>query len=141
MTWLRYGFGRKVVVEGTDTNLRRMIGAGTATLAIPIGATRLSEIYEDYVLEGNDHKLATLVMSYRRPEVMRVDPWECLVFFILWLPGTRTFPNKRMEGIAKEFSTGDSLSENGPHGPFPSPEIDSVRRKGLSEDGGSCLSR
>ena len=70
-------------------------------------------------LSRRDMKMAELVERHSGMRVMRVDPWECLVFFILSVrkPIKRTHDD--MEAIAAAFSSETPLG-NGRH-PFPAP--------------------
>ena len=50
---------------------------------------------------------------------MRVEPWECLAFFILSANKNITNTNNNMESIAAAFNSGAALS--GGRYPFPRP--------------------
>lgn len=78
----------------------------------------IEDIYNN-LCNGNE-TLAQLVINYSGLRLMRVEPWECLVFFILAAGSTNEKAQQRMDRIARELGTGSPL-ENGRH-PFPSPE-------------------
>ncbi len=75
-------------------------------------------IYTD-LGERND-TMTKIIDRYAGLRVMRVDPWECLVFFILAARTPIEKTHQRMESIAEAFATGPALS-NGRY-PFPRPE-------------------
>ena len=89
------------------------------------------KVYFD--LSDRDETMARLVQTYRGLRVMRVDPWECLVFFIL---STRTdipTTQNRMECIAKKLGHRPSSSTDARH-TFPTPcEIDNQGVEALSQ--------
>ena len=78
----------------------------------------IEDIYAD--LSGRDAEMKALVERYQGLRVMRVDPWECLVFFILagQRPIART--QRQMEAIAEAFSNGAPPVTNGRY-IFPTP--------------------
>ena len=73
-----------------------------------------------------DSRMATLVDRYRGLRIMRVDPWECLVFFILSahnhdrsrVPTALTASS--VDKIAERFWNGEPWTYD--RFPFPSPE-------------------
>ena len=79
-----------------------------------------------YAMMSRDPKMAALVERYRGLRLMRVDPWECLVFFILSAHNhnqsrVATSPTANsMDEIARRFWA----DRPWPHDryPFPSPE-------------------
>lgn len=77
---------------------------------------KIEAIYAD--LGGRDAKMARLIECYPGLRVMRVDPWECLVFFILSPLKSIDLIQDDMEKIASKFRSRPSLG-NGRH-PFPS---------------------
>ena len=78
----------------------------------------IESIYAD--LRNRNDILAELVQAYGGLRVMRVNPWECLVFFILAARTPIEKTQQRMDESASAFSTGAALA-NGRH-PFPNPE-------------------
>lgn len=73
-------------------------------------------------LSRRDPKMAELVRKYRGLRVMRIDPWECLVFFILTARSDIDRAMQNMERIADEFCSGPPLDGyNGIHYAFPRP--------------------
>ena len=78
-------------------------------------------IYAD--LGNRDCTMAELVERYSGLRVMRVDPWECLVFFILSARTDISITQRRMEAIANVL--GIPLSDASARHAFPTPsEID-----------------
>ena len=77
----------------------------------------IEAIYAD--LRRRDAKMAELIERYPGMRVMRVDPWECLVFFILSVRKRIEHTNRDMEAIAAAFS-GDTAPTCGRHS-FPTP--------------------
>ncbi len=81
----------------------------------------IETIYED--LSRRDPKMAELVQKFRGLRVMRIDPWECLVFFILNARSDIDRAMQNMERIATEFRTGPPLEGyNGSRYRFPRPQ-------------------
>ena len=77
-------------------------------------------IYDE--LSRRDSRLAKLVHKFHGLRVMRIDPWECLVFFILTARSDIDRAMQNMELIATEFRTGPPLDGyNGPRYCFPRP--------------------
>ncbi len=56
-----------------------------------------------------DPKMAMLVRKFRGLRVMRTDPWECLVFFILTANAEIDQSKENMERIARKFRTSQPL--------------------------------
>ena len=77
----------------------------------------IEAIYAD--LRRRDAKMAGLVERYSGVRVMRVDPWECLVFFILSVRKRIEHTHRDVEAIAAAFSGGTSVGD-GRHS-FPTP--------------------
>ena len=77
-------------------------------------------ITDVYAELEKDSKMKGLVAKYPGLRVMRVDPWECLVFFILARNAGIKPTQSRMEKIADTFKCGIRL-QNDRH-PFPMPE-------------------
>ena len=77
----------------------------------------IEAIYAD--LRRRDAKMAELIERYPGMRVMRADPWECLVFFILSVRKRIEHTNRDMEAIAAAFS-GDTAPTCGRHS-FPTP--------------------
>ena len=115
--------------EGTNGSITFETSAGQELMAQKLSwQFRLDDpieyIYER--LKSSDAKMAQLVERYRGLRVMRADPWECLVFFVLSahnhyqmrVPTAPTAPS--IDEIAKRFWENESW----PHDryPFPSPE-------------------
>ena len=75
-------------------------------------------IYAD--LSGHDAEMKALVERYQGLRVMRVDPWECLVFFILAVQRPIAWTQRQMEAIAQAFSNGAPPVTNGRY-IFPTP--------------------
>ena len=76
-------------------------------------------IYNDL---SKDSMMAQLVRKFAGLRVMRIDPWECLVFFILTARSDIDRAKQNMERIAAEFRTGPPLDGyNGPRYAFPRP--------------------
>ena len=79
-----------------------------------------------YTKLRTDPRMATLVGRYNGLRIMRVDPWECLAFFILsahnhYQTRVPTAPTANsIDDIAKDFWEGECWSHN--RYPFPSPE-------------------
>ena len=88
---------------------------------------RLEDAEEDIeVIYDNlskcDPKMAELVRKFRGLRVMRIDPWECLVFFILAAHSEIDQTKRNMERIAGEFRTSPPLDGyNGARYAFPTP--------------------
>ena len=78
----------------------------------------IEAIYDE--LSKDDPVMAMLVRKFRGLRVMRVDPWECLVFFILTANTTIDLAQRRMEHIAAEFRVSSPLSD-GIQWAFPKP--------------------
>ena len=82
-------------------------------------------IEDVYAQLQRDSKMAALVERYRGLRVIRVDPWECLVFFILsahnhYQSRVPTAPTANsIDEIAERFWEGESWAHN--RYPFPSP--------------------
>lgn len=77
-------------------------------------------IYDN--LSKCDPKMAMLVRKFRGLRVMRIDPWECLVFFILTANAEIDHSKENMERIAEEFHTSPPLEGcNGTRYVFPRP--------------------
>ena len=77
-------------------------------------------IYDE--LSRRDPRLAKLVHKFRGLRVMRIDPWECLVFFILTANAEIEQAKQNMERIAEEFHTSPPLEGcNGTRYVFPRP--------------------
>ena len=78
-----------------------------------------------YNLSRQDPKMATLAKRYAGLRLMRVDPWECLVFFIMSAHNhaqvrVPTSPTaRRMDEIAAEFWNAPRWSHQ--RYPFPTP--------------------
>ena len=80
----------------------------------------IETIYDDLSLR--DPKMAELVQKFRGLRVMRIDPWECLVFFILTANAEIDQSKQSMERIAGEFRTSPPLDGyNGTRYAFPTP--------------------
>ena len=77
----------------------------------------IEAIYAD--LRRRDAKMAGLVERYSGVRVMRVDPWECLVFFILSVRKRIEHTHRDVEAIAAAFSGGTSVGDG--RRPFPAP--------------------
>ena len=77
----------------------------------------IEAIYAD--LRRRDAKMAGLVERYSGVRVMRVDPWECLVFFILSVRKRIEHTPRDVEAIAAAFSGGTSVGDG--RRPFPAP--------------------
>lgn len=69
-------------------------------------------------LSRRDDRMAALVNRYRSLRVMRVDPWECLVFFILARNVEIRVTHDRIESISEKFSPARPPLWNGRY-PFP----------------------
>ena len=75
---------------------------------------------------ADDSRMADLINRYRGLRIMRVDPWECLVFFILSAHNhsqshVTTAPTANaMDEIARSF-WGDGQRQRGRY-PFPNPK-------------------
>ena len=67
----------------------------------------------------SEPSMASLVKRYRGLRVMRVDPWECLVFFILAANSEIRTTHDRMEKISDLFMAGKRIGSG--RYPFPSP--------------------
>ncbi len=81
----------------------------------------IEAIYEE--LSRDDPVMAMLVRKFRGLRVMRIDPWECLVFFILTARSDIDRAMQNMERIASEFRTGPPLEGyNGSRYCFPRPQ-------------------
>lgn len=78
----------------------------------------IEAIYEE--LSRDDPVMAMLVRKFRGLRVMRTDPWECLVFFILTANSTIELSQRRMEQIATEFRVSPPLGDSDRY-PFPRP--------------------
>ena len=84
------------------------------------------KIEDVYALLGRDLRMAALVDRYRGLRVMRVDPWECLVFFMLSAHNhsqspVATAPTAHaMDEIARWFWE-EGRRQRGRY-PFPRPE-------------------
>ena len=77
-------------------------------------------IYDN--LSKCDPQMAMLVRKFRGLRVMRIDPWECLVFFILTANAEIDQAKQNMERIAGEFRTSPPLDGyNGTRYAFPKP--------------------
>ena len=77
-------------------------------------------IYDN--LSKCDPQMAMLVGKFRGLRVMRIDPWECLVFFILAAHSDIDQAKQNMERIAEEFNTSPPLDGwNGTRYVFPRP--------------------
>ena len=68
----------------------------------------IQTIYED--LSKRDRKMAGLVRRYPGLRVMRIDPWECLVFFILSANTNIPRIHQSMEKISRAFGSRISLN-------------------------------
>ena len=80
----------------------------------------IEAIYDD--LSRDDPAMAMLVRKFRGLRVMRIDPWECLVFFILTAHADIDQAKQNMERIAGEFRTSPPLDGyNGTRYVFPKP--------------------
>ena len=86
----------------------------------------LTAIYRG--LRKADPAMSKLVTAYRGLRVMRVDRWECLVFFILAGQRSVKDASDKMEDIANEF-TGTGLGNSRPS--FPTAQ--DIQRGGLSK--------
>ena len=75
-------------------------------------------VYDD--LYTRNPMMAELVRHYEGLRVMRVDPWECLVFSIFSARTSMEGTRRKMDKIAEVFATGPAL-ENDIY-PFPKPE-------------------
>jgi N-glycosylase/DNA lyase len=76
-------------------------------------------IYNDL---SKDSMMAQLVRKFAGLRVMRIDPWECLVFFILTARSDIDRAKQNMERVAAEFRTGPPLDGyNGTRYAFPRP--------------------
>ena len=80
------------------------------------------DVREIYAHLERDDKMKGLVNRYLGLRVMRVDPWECLVFFLLARRAEVEVTHQRMEDIANKFGEGQEPLENGRY-PFPSAEV------------------
>lgn len=75
-------------------------------------------IYVD--LSNRDSTMAGLVREYDGLRVMRVDPWECSVFFILSRQNTVNVTHRDMETISKRGVA--KKPGDGARSPFPAPQ-------------------
>lgn len=79
----------------------------------------IQAIYDD--LSKRDRKMAGLVKRYPGMRVMRIDPWECLVFFILSANTNIPRIHQSMEKISQAFGSGTSLNSRDRF-TFPTPD-------------------
>ena len=68
----------------------------------------IETIYDD-LRRRDPHQMAMLVRKFRGLRVMRIDPWECLVFFILTANAEIDQSKENMERIARKFRTSQPL--------------------------------
>ena len=114
--WIRQEKGRDSLVEfDTITDIAKM----EANVRRQFGLDEeIGEVYYD--LRSRNDIMAALVDRYSGLRVMRVDPWECLVFFILAARTPIDKTQQRMELIAEAFAIEAALA-NGRYS-FPTPE-------------------
>ena len=67
----------------------------------------IETIYDD--LRCRDPQMAKLIRKFWGLRVMRIDPWECLVFFILTANAEIDQSKENMERIARKFRTSQPL--------------------------------
>lgn len=77
-------------------------------------------IYRDLI--GRDDIMAALIKLYQGLRVMRIEPWECLAFFMLFRGGRSRITNvmRKMEMLANTFGEPLALNDSLRHR-FPTP--------------------
>ncbi len=78
----------------------------------------VGDVYED--LTAGDPKMGALVYQYRGLRLMRIDPWECLVYFIMAVRTSAEKTQQMVDDIARAFAEAPCLPNV--RYPFPSPE-------------------
>ncbi len=90
----------------------------------------IDAIYAD--LRKRDGKMAMLVERYPGLRVMRIDPWECLVFFILSANTNISRIHQSMEKISRAFGSLVSLNDRARFA-FPTPDDICEEASGLEK--------
>ena len=125
--WYEGVLGENLVrIREVDDGIEFLIAANTTTTTdVELQLRRQFRLYDPIEaiydeLSRDDPVMANLVRKFRGLRVMRIDPWECLVFFILSANLSIDRIQCSMERIAAEFRVGPLLGD-GTRYAFPKP--------------------
>ncbi len=131
------------VIYGNIVKLRR-VPKGIEFFSNPTPEEVFAPVLSDYLrleddmpgvyrLLGKDPSLASAIRKYRGLRLLRQEPWECLVCFILSINSSVLQISRNVERLSAEFGPELHLDDHVSHA-FPTPEdLASIGEKGLRE--------